>query len=74
MSVDVHALGIDRLSVGERLALIDLLWDSLPESVSPTDVPAWHLAELAKRRQQSEELPGIGKPWRQVLDGLKNGQ
>jgi putative addiction module component (TIGR02574 family) len=74
MSVDVHALGIDRLSVGERLELIDQLWNSLPETVHPADVPGWHLAELAKRRQEAESTPGRGKPWRQVLDDLKNGQ
>ena len=71
MAVDVHALGIDQLSVGERLELIDLIWESLPEPVQPTDVPAWHLAELAKRRAEAAESPGAGKPWREVLDQLK---
>jgi putative addiction module component (TIGR02574 family) len=71
MSVDVQALGIDRLSVGERLELIDLIWESLPEPVQPADVPAWHLAELARRRAEAAGAPGVGKPWREVLDQLK---
>lgn len=72
MSIDVHSLGIDRLSVGERLELIDQIWESLPQSIAPSDVPAWHLAELAKRRSAVADDLGVGKPWREVLDGLKN--
>ena len=68
MPVNVEALGIDRLSVGERLELIDLIWNSLPEQVEPADVPDWHLAELTKRRAEAEANPRAGKPWREVLD------
>lgn len=70
MPVNVEALGIDRLSVGERLELIELIWDSLPEQIDPADIPAWHLAELAKRRADAEENPGVGRPWREVLERL----
>jgi len=63
MPVSLEALGIDRLSVRERLDLIELIWDSLPENVNPDEVPAWHLAELAKRRADAEASPGAGKPW-----------
>jgi putative addiction module component (TIGR02574 family) len=72
MSVDVAALGIDRLSVGERLELIELIWDSLPEQVSPVELPVQHLAELEKRRSAAANQPGVGKPWREVLDSLEN--
>ena len=71
MAVNVEALGIDRLSVGERLELIDLIWESLPEQVDPADVPAWHLAELAIRRAEADANPGTGKQWRDVLDHLE---
>jgi len=74
MTVNVQAMGIDRLSVGERLELIDLIWESLPDTVGPGDVPAWHLAELSKRRLEVAAEPGIGKPWREVLNGLKDIQ
>ena len=72
MAVDVQALGIDRLSVNERLELIDLIWDSLPGSAASSDVPAWHLAELDRRRSEARDNPGAGKPWREILDGLKS--
>ena len=35
MTVSIEALGIDRLSVRERLDLIEQIWDSLPEQVMP---------------------------------------
>jgi putative addiction module component (TIGR02574 family) len=68
MPVSVEALGIDRLSVGERLELIEQIWNSLPEQVDPEDVPAWHLAELARRRADADARPGVGKPWREVIN------
>jgi putative addiction module component (TIGR02574 family) len=68
MPVSLGALGIDKLSVRERLDLIEQIWDSLPEQVNPEEVPAWHLAELARRR--AEASPGVGKPWREVLARL----
>ena len=67
MTVSIEALGIDRLSVRERLDLIEQIWDSLPEQVSAEEVPAWHLAELAKRRAQADAAAGEGQPWREAL-------
>ncbi len=72
MPVDLEALGINRLSVRERLDLIEQIWDGLPDQLAPEEVPDWHLAELAKRRAQAAE-PGVGKPWREVLDRLEGG-
>ncbi len=71
MPVTIESLGIDRLSVRERLELIEQIWNSLPEQVDPGDVPAWHLEELARRRAAAEARPGGGKPWREVLAAPK---
>jgi putative addiction module component (TIGR02574 family) len=62
MSVSIEGLGIDRLSVSDRFDLIEQIWDSLPTEVAPSEVPPWHLAELARRRAEAEEQPGVGKP------------
>jgi putative addiction module component (TIGR02574 family) len=67
MSMTIQALGIDRLSVRERLDLIEQIWDSLPDTVAPGEVPEWHLAELARRRAEADARPGEGRPWREVL-------
>jgi putative addiction module component (TIGR02574 family) len=71
MPNDLAALGLDKLSVQERLDLIETLWDSLPDEVEMQEVPAWHLVELAKRRGEANANPGAGKPWRDVLADLE---
>lgn len=73
MPVNLEALGIHRLSVPDRLDLIEQIWESLPEQVLPDEVPEWHLAELAKRRAEAEAHPGLGKPWREVLNRIEGG-
>jgi putative addiction module component (TIGR02574 family) len=71
MTVSIESLGIDRLSVSERLDLIEQIWNSLPDQISLQEVPAWHLAELVQRRARLEADQGAGKPWRDVLDRLE---
>ena len=73
MAVRIDSFGIDRLSVRDRLDLIEQIWDSLPEQVEAQDIPDWHVAELAARRRRAAELPGVGKPWREVLERLEGG-
>jgi len=72
MPVSLEALGIDRLSVSERLELIELIWDSLPEQVTPMEIPDWHKEVLAKRIADADANPGAVVPWREVLERLKN--
>jgi putative addiction module component (TIGR02574 family) len=45
----LQQLGIDRLSVPERLELISRIWDSIPESESGGPIPEWHRRELERR-------------------------
>ena len=73
MSVSIKELGIDQLSVRERLDLIEQIWDSLPAQVSSDEVPEWHLAELARRRAEADASPGMGKPWREALARFGSG-
>lgn len=71
MAIQLESLGLDKLSVQERLDLIEVLWDSLPEQLDASMIPDWHLAEVAKRRADASANPGVGKPWREVLDRLE---
>lgn len=73
MPISIESLGIDRLSARERLELIELIWDSLPEQVSPDEVPRWHLEELARRRAEADATPGSGRPWREALARFGDG-
>lgn len=71
MTVTINELGIDRLSVRERLDLIEQIWDSLPEAVDPDEVPEWHKEVLAKRLAEAEAKPGVGVPWREALAAIR---
>jgi putative addiction module component (TIGR02574 family) len=73
MPISIEALGIDRLSVRERLELIEQIWDSLPEQVNPGEDPLWHLAELPKRCAEANVSPRAGKPWREALARFGGG-
>ena len=73
MSSLMKSLGIDRLSVGDKLDLIEQIWDSLPEHLKPEEIPSWHLAELAKRRAEADDTPREGKPWREALARFERG-
>lgn len=72
MPISLESLGVDRLSVCERLELIEQIWESLPEQVEPDEIPAWHLEELAKRRAAADASPQTSLPWREVLARLGN--
>jgi putative addiction module component (TIGR02574 family) len=61
VAVTLEQFGLDRLPPGERLELLELLWDSLGEGTfSP---PEWHLRELERRRAAAEADPSAGIPW-----------
>jgi putative addiction module component (TIGR02574 family) len=57
MNLSLQALGIDRMSVAERLDLIAAIWDSLPDNLEALPVPEWHRLELERRRAAAEEDP-----------------
>lgn len=63
MTATLETLGIDRMSVSERLELIEQIWSSLPDEMSMADVPAWHVEEINRRRAAAAASPGIGRPW-----------
>lgn len=67
MSVNISNLGIENLSVADRLDLIEQIWNSLPPKIEPSDIPEWHIAELEKRLENAKANPEAGKPWREVL-------
>ncbi len=67
MGISIESLGINRLSVRERLDLIEQIWDTLPEQIDADEIPPWHLAELTRRRAEVDASPGTGKPWREAL-------
>jgi putative addiction module component (TIGR02574 family) len=65
-------LEIDRLTVSQRLELITLLWDSIPDTVEALALPEWHRQELERRLASANANPSVGIPWDQVKGRLRD--
>lgn len=48
---------IDRLSMGDRLELMERIWESILDSDEPLPIPAWHLDEIHRRIKSTESTP-----------------
>ena len=62
----MKALGIDRLSLDERLQLIEDLQDDLGEAIQTADIPQSHREELDRRIMAQEAAPREGSSWEVV--------
>ena len=62
-------VAIKQLSIAERLDLISVLWDSIPEDQLP--VPEWHREELERRLAVADADPGGAIPWKEVRHRLR---
>ncbi|MFO0798053.1 MAG: addiction module protein [Gemmataceae bacterium] len=70
MSPSIYDLGIDKLSVPDRLRLIGEIWDTLepPEAVAETD----ELRDLIDARlDEADANPGAGSTWDEVKARIK---
>ena len=59
-----------KLSVAERLQLVEDIWDSIaadPQDLALVDEQA---DELDRRLDEAEANPGQGRPWSEVRDRL----
>jgi len=63
MSASLKTLGIERLSVEERIALVEEIWDSIAEATPLT--PAQR-RELDRRLQDHEANPDDAVSWEVV--------
>jgi putative addiction module component (TIGR02574 family) len=48
-SVSIQDLGLDRLSLEDRLQLAEAIWDSVVREVESSSLPEWQLTELKRR-------------------------
>lgn len=72
MSQILQQLGIDRLSIPERIELIGEIWDSIAEAGTDFPTPEWHRPEVERRRAAAEADPEAGIPWEVVKARLAN--
>jgi putative addiction module component (TIGR02574 family) len=60
MGASLKKLGIEKLSVEERIALVEELWDSIAEDTPLTDAQR---AELDRRLEEHSRDPGGVVAW-----------
>ena len=68
MSVTAKSLGIDKLDVGNRLALIGELWDSVSSETESLPLSVELKAELDQRIEEAESNPDAGVSWSEVKE------
>ena len=66
MTLTMNALGIDRLSVDDRLALMHEIWDSIAAEPRNTYLSDAQRDELERRVAEHERNPQDVVPWEQV--------
>ncbi len=66
MVPDLHTLGIDRLTVKERLQLIGDIWDTIPDPPDAGDMPTWHQEVVMDRLKTLKE--GELLTWEEVRE------
>ena len=71
MSTSSKSLGIDRLSVADRLRLVQEIWDSIADSVDSMDIPQSHKDELDRRLSAMKDDPHAGSTWEEVKARLQ---
>ena len=66
MARSAHLKSVSHLSVVEKLALVEDLWDSIAEEAEKMPLQEWQLRELDKRLADQQANPGAGEAWETV--------
>lgn len=64
--MDAVLAELAKLSIPEKLLLVEDLWDSIASSPEALPIPDWQKEELAKREANYQEDPGSATAWEVV--------
>ena len=71
MAVSVKTLGIDRLAVDDRLALVEEIWASICADTQAFPLTAAQRAELDRRVADDDAFPDDVVPWDEVKAAVR---
>jgi putative addiction module component (TIGR02574 family) len=60
-----------KLSIPERIALVEAIWDTIADEPASIPVPEAHKAELDRRLKDLADDPDAGRPWEEVRARLE---
>lgn len=66
MSPSLQQFGLDALSLGDRFALAQALWDSIHDALDQQPISPEVRAELERRLALADADPSRGTPWEDV--------
>jgi putative addiction module component (TIGR02574 family) len=70
MGASLESLGIDRLPVEERLALVEDIWDSIAADSSALPLTDVQRDELDRRLAEHETNPDDVVPWEELRESI----
>jgi putative addiction module component (TIGR02574 family) len=73
METTAKALGLDRLTVEERMRLVEEIWDSITAEAEALAAPQSHREELDHRLAAYRANPHAGSSWEEVKARLMGG-
>jgi putative addiction module component (TIGR02574 family) len=68
-TIDIAA--IERLSVDERIELVQQIWDSIAAETEPPALTDAHRSEVARRIAEHKRDPSTAIPWEDALATLR---
>lgn len=71
MSPTLKALGIDRLSVAQRILLVEEIWDSIAAEGAEVPLTEAQRQDLQRRLAAYEADPKAGSSWEEVKARLR---
>jgi putative addiction module component (TIGR02574 family) len=78
MHAALQLLGIDRLSIADRMRLVEEIWDSIANESNTVDVPDWHKQIIEERLAECGANPENQISWDdarlRIRDSLLRGK
>ncbi len=71
MQATAKSLGIDQLSLAERILLVEEIWDSIAAEAEALEIPQSHKDELDRRLVAYQADPHAGSTWEEVKARLQ---
>lgn len=69
--METESLDVENLSGGEKVALMERLWDSMTDSEYSTEPPEWHETVLREREGEWKERSSVSQDWTEAKEEIR---